>query len=668
MSSNSYEMNGFLQMPNPSYELDGDIPTNQYSQVGFHGETSWYDSSSQLDLDMSRQLSGAESLPGAPGARPLRSSSMPNNGAGPSCPFYSEVLDDCSKARLYARMLEYYLLDSHSHESPVACPIRNCPARNFKHPKDMFRHFKTCKLFEKGEFWCPACKQFETFKVRSSKKCSWNKENNIGRKIIQKSKDMFHKLGANPLATQQAGGRGLCAVCSSPFAVSVGPAQNSQSVSNYHPGTMQFARPYQGYQYPSPSTVPNGYYELDSANVIPELAPESQWSELPDMPMTAPVYKSARPAVSEVSLLTSSLHHSPLNISPASSAHVDESPVDYPNHGGELYPPISYSGLLHDTPDHVVALGTGIPTYNPPSRNVRSMVPAHMTHAMIPTQPTTPTTLPVTLRRATTHIGLPMLRVQTPQSRLHLSVPTAHHPMTPTISQPLNDPMSADSSISTDLMEQIPTSSISDTPLMTSQNSPLSPYNAPRSATSTQSTTSSNFSSQPELSPFTNSPTELKCDICNFVPTGKNKPSYLRKHQKTHEGIKFPCEHCSKTYSRQDNLTKHVKEEHNIHPSKRRRDSRDSLQTASSHVPKKKGVRAHRARNSYNSTKKSDKKSTKKTKQTRPLERYVAEPQVHERLALGLSSKRKTQDIAAWDEEWKKAGGGGGGGASSGSK
>lgn len=56
----------------------------------------------------------------------------------------------------------------------------------------------------------------------------------------------------------------------------------------------------------------------------------------------------------------------------------------------------------------------------------------------------------------------------------------------------------------------------------------------------------------------------FRCPHCEFVPRGKlqNLKAYLRKHVKTHTKREVKCSHCSKVFTRQDNLTTHTTKVH----------------------------------------------------------------------------------------------------------
>ncbi|KAL8388117.1 hypothetical protein RB595_009447 [Gaeumannomyces hyphopodioides] len=63
-------------------------------------------------------------------------------------------------------------------------------------------------------------------------------------------------------------------------------------------------------------------------------------------------------------------------------------------------------------------------------------------------------------------------------------------------------------------------------------------------------------------------PSDYTCEMCPWQPEKDGKPAnfanYLRKHRQTHLGRKFYCQNlgCKRSYSRADNLSKHVKESH----------------------------------------------------------------------------------------------------------
>ncbi|KAK8121400.1 hypothetical protein PG999_005520 [Apiospora kogelbergensis] len=60
--------------------------------------------------------------------------------------------------------------------------------------------------------------------------------------------------------------------------------------------------------------------------------------------------------------------------------------------------------------------------------------------------------------------------------------------------------------------------------------------------------------------------TDLQCPECGWFPQGNSAKAAknLQKHQSTHVGNRWSCEHCSKTYSRKDNATTHLQKCHDV--------------------------------------------------------------------------------------------------------
>ncbi|KAI4861901.1 hypothetical protein F4820DRAFT_432180 [Hypoxylon rubiginosum] len=86
------------------------------------------------------------------------------------------------------------------------------------------------------------------------------------------------------------------------------------------------------------------------------------------------------------------------------------------------------------------------------------------------------------------------------------------------------------------------------------------------------------YSPTDESTPSTSIPTNqgseepspsLQCSYpdCSFRPGGRpeNLEAYLRKHMATHnQRYRHKCSHCTKTFSRRDNLRVHKRKSHNI--------------------------------------------------------------------------------------------------------
>ncbi|KAI0515044.1 hypothetical protein F5B22DRAFT_199567 [Xylaria bambusicola] len=141
---------------------------------------------------------------------PYRQGMETSYAPDPSCLFRSDVLDDCSKVRFYARMLEiYWLQDEHGDQSgQIRCPLADC-WQYFESSKAMLLHLKHCKRFADGKFWCPTCHRYESFRVRTGRRCSWDKDH-LGRKL----KNFFQGLGNGQPATQPTSNCAFCTNCS----------------------------------------------------------------------------------------------------------------------------------------------------------------------------------------------------------------------------------------------------------------------------------------------------------------------------------------------------------------------------------------------------------------------------------------------------------------------
>jgi len=469
--------------------------------------------------------------------------------------------------------------------------MASCPAHDFKHPKDMLRHLKNCKFFEKGKFWCPTCRRYESFKVRSNKQCSWDKEHNIGRKLLQKSKDVFRGLGASRSGAQQPLNCGLCAMCSAPLPVDT-PIQNGRMGSFCQSSPVQVAGQSQKYHQPGPPTSISRPHELDSTS-FSELCAGSTSSNnstqfpapLPESPVLPPVYhNNHQGAMSEVSLVSTSPHPSAFSISPTSSTHGETPLVSVSHDVGSMFKMAHHNEFRQSFIESNNGFGQhniSAPVNSTPSHDLGSLVHFPAACAPIPEQLATSSTLPSTLRRPTVHQETPILRGQTLQSR--------RRPVALVLGLDItsNDPQNLDNltrvrtvSPSVETVDQ--TRGIAEGLSATHEGSPLG-ASAPLSASSVQSSQSSTLTSMSEK--------ELKCNTCGYKPK-RNLKSYLRKHEDIHKGNQIPCTHCKATFTRQDNLTTHLRKTHRIFNrslSKRRRDSSDSLQSLFS-GPKRKEI------------------------------------------------------------------------------
>lgn len=181
--------------PSSLYELSDGSPMNDHSSAVLRRHPY------AIELPpnyYSETLSGM----GASSSVETHSSSVTN------CPFRREMMDNCAGARLYARILEFYVFRPDALGS--RCPLAGCE-EEFSDKQGMLAHLKGCRHMADGLYWCPTCHQWEKFRTRTGRRCSWNREP-LGQKIVQKSRDVFRSLTGNSPVTQQA--KVLCDQCS----------------------------------------------------------------------------------------------------------------------------------------------------------------------------------------------------------------------------------------------------------------------------------------------------------------------------------------------------------------------------------------------------------------------------------------------------------------------
>ncbi|KAI0407282.1 hypothetical protein F4802DRAFT_48203 [Xylaria palmicola] len=471
---------------------------------------------------------------------PFRDRATPASVLERDCMFRCEVLDECYQSRFWGRALEFYLLDNVPHSPPYRCPMASCPQRDFKDVREMLRHLKHCKLFSQGRFWCPTCNRDESFKVVSKKKCSWDKVN-LARKLFQRSWKTLQSLTGQRQRAHPALTGPLCAKCSC-------------SVSGLDPPM-------------PPAGFGIKFQQAEQTKYVAE-----QW-ELPTGEFPAELCDTA---LHSNGIGNNELSHTHL--------HLPETPT-YQTSPSELYSiSMGRSGYSTDVSPTSTTL-----------TNDSSMT-GHV-HTSKSLAIFTPETLSVgqTNRRGET----PSLALDTRQSAVNMPVTQWGFNMLLDEDEILAPTAGIDGRGMVDLTpiliapeprEILPTA-VHDESLMQIDNSPLHP---------------SPCLSVPSLSNWELSPSsvssapELQCHHsgCEFRPSGKgeNLQAYMRKHMKKHEKREIPCEHCHKKYTRQDNLTSHVRRAHSDveeGESKRRRSSSsDNLQVSG---PKRKASRREAA-------------------------------------------------------------------------
>ncbi|KAI0548204.1 hypothetical protein F4679DRAFT_585767 [Xylaria curta] len=489
-----------------------------------------------------------------------------------SCRFRCEVLDDCAKARFYARALEFYLLDNEGTD--LSCLFAGCPAQNFKNSTDMLRHLKCCSCFDKGVFRCPLCNRYESFRVQSSSQCRWGKKPR-GHKL----KDMFRGFTGN----QKVVHNGLSYQRSAP------PEKHSMQGASC---AIESLGVY-SVQSTTPEIIPdqtglgmldNRLCELEEAFVPSELSGDS-----PINHQSRSEYNSTCGG-SEMSSAVVTPDGSIVNpnISPGSS-HCEEIPVTTCCHNSSSIPIHRLTELCGDSNSR-----TGIE--NECSISLYESIST--SHSLGPVNSFGAGALIGSANLSTTctpHISPPKLRLETSPSMLNYTTPALDLEVSLYRSQPVDCPV----------ITEIQTAAYPSTSVAHSQPSGASIINAlslgedlfraqsfPDSSIDTSPFESSFLipDSQPTSPSSSPSEQEIECLRCTYRPSGEpgGRKANLRKHEKNMHTKRplIPCSHCGTTFTRHDNMVAHCRKKHSTSPSKRRR---GSSTVSSPSQPKRKG-------------------------------------------------------------------------------
>ncbi|KAI0812872.1 hypothetical protein GGR55DRAFT_677198 [Xylaria sp. FL0064] len=567
MDSNTYEMEGSpawfnnphaLVSNNPAGNYHFDMPEPEIQPPG-------YSSGSQLNLNV---LSGWSQ---APGPRPPYQEGMAT-GYDPD-PSY-----DCAKARFYARALEFYLLENEHLNAKSSCPLAACTAQ-FKTAKDMLQHLKHCKKFVDGKFWCPTCRRFESFRVRTGKRCSWDKDH-LGRRLLNKSKSVFQAFGTNHSASQQISASALCPKCSTQLPNSAMPGSDDVRFSQVRPmpPTKLCIPPNQLGTIVLYTNQP--LQELYSHEVLAELSELSSCESSPSqcLPQSGSTFISS---ISEMSSVSTSPNGSSLNsgISPTSSTSEELSPSTRRHRAASILSKASnrVAGFYADADagDRIFNQScAGL--YNTAPSSYGLLVPPSNLNFIAPSP-----SPPVFTQRSSR--VMPRLMIETAQDNLVLAAPAPAIDIEILLqdTQPLgNSTVTGDltaSPLSAGTTEtQLNEVSVLDTLITSGGNSfTAQPIDSP-----TLPSTPASQSSPTDISPQV----EMRCKICNFK-IKRPKKSYMKKHMMKHANrTLIVCTHsdCNKTFTRRDNLKTHLKQFHEG-SRKRRRGSPESLLSAPRH-------------------------------------------------------------------------------------
>ncbi|KAK7918065.1 hypothetical protein PG985_009939 [Apiospora marii] len=510
------------------------------------------------------------------------------------CGFQTRVVDNCSKSRLYALAMEYYLLEEASPTPDgVRCLMSDCP-RAFRDPKQMLWHLRECEFFSNGKYDCPECNTTQTFRTTTQKKCSW-----LRTRLSTKAMQFLHASAA--VVKHMIGPKShLCVNCRHTLKEDLGrelrnrggspdgfeelPLYTSRKRFNSYPDHGK--RPSTG------SSSSSGY----SSRELHELVGTSPVSELPwnqsqqlRSELEANVTfntqwgpkQSAGQSVANLSQIAETDYQRPAtDVSGMSTKSMggfstDVSPTSSPKSPNTLNGTMTMqSGDLNSL--FQMSRQSSTANINQPSANLAGIVYNQSTHVA-------------------SSIGIPDLSASMfPQDPLEGnaaniakrdSIRGLHYdPMT-------CDPDNADYTFlqffnlgNTDATTATPTEQTFKDSLARSYTNPF-PRAAAAPVTAAATTAQNNnyirrhetisegispdsadsSSSSPGTGGKQASINELRCPECDFIPTGKAEKAntYLYKHRQTHlKELRFSCQQCGKTYSRKDNVTAHAKKTH----------------------------------------------------------------------------------------------------------
>ncbi|KAK7961088.1 hypothetical protein PG988_012302 [Apiospora saccharicola] len=520
-----------------------------------------------------------------------------------NCGFQTRVVDNCSKSRLYALAMEYYLLE----EAPptpdgVRCLMSDCP-RAFRDPKQMLWHLRECDRFSNGKYDCPECNVTQTFRTTTQRKCSW-----LRSRLSTKAMQILHASAA--VVKQMIGPKShLCAHCRHTLKQDLGRELRNRggSMDEFDEVPLYSSRkrfnsyPDHGKRPSTDSSSSSGYssqefYELGGTSTVPELPGHQVGSEL-EANDTFNIQwgpNHTAQSVTNLCVIQETNHQKPATDVSCLSARsmggfsTDVSPTSSPKS------PNTINGTMTMQSGDMSSLfqmsrQPSTANINQPSSNMAGIVYNQSTHvsssigmpdlsaSMFPQDPLEGNNPNITKRNSVrTRQHTPDLSVNIPPTGVHFDNMTC-------------GPDNADYAFLNQFFNSGNTATTTTTPTEeTFRNSLARSYTttstrtgAPFTATITPSSnhihrqeTGSGSVSPDSINSSDSSPgsggkqgsaTDFRCPECDFIPKGKleKAPTYLYKHRQTHlKELRFSCQQCGKTYSRKDNVTAHAKKTH----------------------------------------------------------------------------------------------------------
>lgn len=493
----------------------------------------------------------------------------------PRSSFRCGILDNCAEARLYTRFLELYAL--WPIELGLRCPLEGCGER-FPDQQEMLKHLKRCEHMADGVFWCPTCHQWEKFRTRTGRRCSWKREP-FGQKFVQKSRDVIRSLTGNSPGAQQA--KALCDQCSRCLETLTRDGHSSTSCGQADSASLWQA------ELGPPS-------QLDAPSSLGELSGDSISIGLQQRPARSPT------SVSELSAdIISPNGNLTDTVSSLDSPDRTEQPATtYFSGPGRLLNDMEISEI--DPTHHVQSrrycslYGNALtsPGFNiPPTHSINAptsempfvssaFLPSHTKHLSLHIPDLGLEALAsVPLQEFHSNLdGIPHFGDFTPEDNMfmgaHDTANSLFQPSSLVASPIILDPqLQANTSMEITLHQGLSNSSpIAELPateivFVDEQNSPDTSLQPSLLLVDPMMPSSRHPSSPPSTEE--EQAEVYKCPKCDYRPDGlirRSYKSYLRKHMENRHGQRrsIPCEHCDHTFTRRDNLTNHLRKKHSI--------------------------------------------------------------------------------------------------------
>lgn len=482
-------------------------------------------------------------------------------------------MNDCARSRLWNRMAEVYVIDPITDDfQQIRCPLSRCP-KTFLCPKQMLRHLKVCKYFSEGSFKCPICKETEDYPTASCRRGRWDRvtlKQRFGNSV-ESLCNSLRRSSRDSVSPPHCEG----CKCSHPSGMRSSPASSDETLpameKSASADSAMSTHDCYGFMELKPvvemeGTIPRTELEDPTLALVLGHTGSSAYRPsnfISELPTECPPVKLSSP-------LTSQSEDSPTTVSPASSGHGTSQNhtglgTDASNNGNQ---PTEFQARFNN-PDNVSDLYSFQFKDIDQSSTINSVFKHTSVHEELSSPPVDPCY----------HLDwLSSRSVSGPQNRDAVYfAPEALDLFHPIITTALDTPQQH---------INIDTAPLGGSPSSIGGLAPI--YD-----TSPSSKSNTSFADSDLLSPdqADDETAVLKCDQCEFVPTGskkKNFKAYLRKHRRIHDERRVTCVQCNKEFTRQDNLTAHKQR---VHQRKRHHESETDF---GEQIPQRKKSRSSR--------------------------------------------------------------------------